>query len=99
MPWAEDAACADHPEIQWVPAEGSNTALRAIEVCAAECPVRRECLAYALRWGRDCIGVWGGARTQDRNRYLPRDSTPLSPEGVEQAVAELEASLETRLRG
>ena len=46
---------------------------RARQVCGS-CPVRAECLQYALETGED-FGVWGGASEQERRlmrrRLLP----------------------------
>ena len=44
--WHADALCREHPEINWFPGKGeANRAARAV---CARCPVREECLAFAL---------------------------------------------------
>lgn len=56
-PWVQDARCAEtDPEI-FFPEKGGSTK-SAKRVCA-ECTVRVECLAYALRTKQD-EGIWGG---------------------------------------
>ncbi|MFH9798048.1 WhiB family transcriptional regulator [Streptomyces virginiae] len=73
--WENSAACREigldtfHPE-------GRGTALAAAEreaktVCRQQCPVREQCLAYALeregnadRYSR--AGIWGGLNPQER---------------------------------
>ena len=57
IPWQERARCREHdPEI-FFPEKGGSSR-EAKRICA-ECPVRIECLNYALR--RDeRYGVWGG---------------------------------------
>lgn len=73
--WEDHAACrqigvdAFHPE-------GRGTALTAAEdkakaVCQEQCPVREQCLAYAIqqegnadRYNR--AGIWGGLNPQER---------------------------------
>lgn len=47
---------------------------RAREICAG-CPVRVQCLEYAVLW--DCVGIWGGMTTKERAKYakeLKRDA-------------------------
>lgn len=63
-PWARDAACAgtDNPE-QWFPNQGGNcTPARTI---CGRCPVRIECLEYALAWNIR-HGIWGGLSPTQR---------------------------------
>lgn len=43
--------------------ERANTAKR---VCA-DCPVRLECLEFAI--DHDCTGIWGGMDVRERGRY------------------------------
>ncbi len=55
--WRASAACAGGPSSKFFPpSEALEDAAR--EVCQA-CPVRRECLAYALAT-RPAFGIWGG---------------------------------------
>lgn len=75
-PWADRAACkndefpdAFHP--------GDNAAINvqmtayALRKCAG-CPVRRECLNFAISAGpSSCLGVWGGT-TQDQRKKMWR---------------------------
>lgn len=39
---------------------------QAKQVCS-RCPVRAECLSYAI--DNDCSGIYGGTTEQERNRY------------------------------
>jgi len=61
--WADDAACIEHPTVNFHPGRGESTA-PARAVCAT-CLVRPECLTYALEEGMD-DGVWGGTTGKDR---------------------------------
>lgn len=63
--WYADAACHDHPTEWWFPEKGVSSE-RAVEVCAG-CPVRDDCLSYALDQGID-QGVWGGTGPKTRAR-------------------------------
>ena len=61
--FVRDAACVEHPEIDWFPAKGATTAA-AKAVCRG-CLVRAECLEYALELDiRD--GIWGGCSPGER---------------------------------
>lgn len=64
--WTRQALCAGHPDRQaWFP-EDSQSARRAKAVCRA-CPVRDECLGFALRTGQQ-EGIWGGTTPYERRR-------------------------------
>lgn len=47
-------------------AEETRKRLQAKLVCQG-CPVRAECLEYAVLW--DCVGIWGGMTTKERIRH------------------------------
>lgn len=67
--WHLDAACRDADPMMWFPAVGESTR-RAKAICG-ECPVRAECLDYALGLsGSDDFGIWGG--TSERQRRALR---------------------------
>ena len=65
MTWREHAACLGADTDLWYPERGERTA-EAKAVCAA-CPVRAECLAFALDNGEK-FGVWGGKSERQRRR-------------------------------
>ena len=85
--WIEHAACAGMDPELWYPPERQQDALtkrriRIAKTACAECPVRFECLVYALRTGQR-YGIWGGLMTKERaasvycqqlRRELERDS-------------------------
>lgn len=70
--WMADAACHEHPEVNWFPERGQS-AEPAKKVCG-DCLVRSECLDYALRQGRvdreALAGVWGGTTGRERRRAV-----------------------------
>lgn len=66
---AQVGATADHD--LWFPPLGYN-GREAKKVCAG-CPVRDECLEYALG-GRETQGVWGGLSSRQR-QTLARERT------------------------
>jgi WhiB family transcriptional regulator, redox-sensing transcriptional regulator len=69
QPWARDAEClSSHPKL-FFPARGEST-VAAKKVCAG-CPVRSECLAYALDEGIK-FGVWGGKSERERRTMRRR---------------------------
>lgn len=73
--WREDAACRgkDVDQRWWFP-EGygrdQRSSARALRVCAT-CPVRTECLEYALALPEK-HGVWGGMTEGERRQELRR---------------------------
>lgn len=67
--WWQDAACIEHSGVvDFFPARGESTA--AAKAICARCPVRDDCLEYALQWDPLC-GVWGGHSERER-RQLKR---------------------------
>ena len=62
-PWTVDAACADaDPDLFF--GEHGRPATEAKQICAG-CPVRAECLDFALE-GRERFGIWGGLTEKQR---------------------------------
>ncbi len=66
-PWMEKAACKGVGPELWFPLGKADTT-EAKAVCA-DCPVREECLEYALRF-RIKVGVWGGLDERERDRLV-----------------------------
>ncbi|MGJ9583291.1 WhiB family transcriptional regulator [Actinotignum sp. GS-2025b] len=63
--WRESALCAQTDPDVFFPEKGGSTA-PATSICH-ECPVREECLEYALQ--HDIRhGIWGGMSDNDRRR-------------------------------
>lgn len=62
--WQEHAACRGKTNEFFL--EGGKSIKDAVAVCAA-CPVREDCLCYALR-NEERFGVWGGLSPQQRQR-------------------------------
>ena len=73
MDWRHHAACRDEDPELFFPIGNTGPALLQIEeaksVCR-RCPVRDECLQFALETGQDA-GVWGGL-SEDERRALKR---------------------------
>jgi WhiB family redox-sensing transcriptional regulator len=77
MPWASKAACRDS-KLNWIvePSQGREnpgTVTRCFDVCA-QCPVRRECLRFALDAEFSVMGIWGGTTMTERRHILPLDN-------------------------
>ncbi len=64
--WKRQALCAGHPDRGAWFADDHASARRAKAVCRA-CPVRSECLAFALATGSH-DGIWGGTTPYERRR-------------------------------
>lgn len=79
MEWQRDAACADPDFIEYIDyffSEDPEEIEDAKEVCS-HCPVRSECLSWALN-NKEIWGVWGG---KDENEI--REALSISEEGQE----------------
>ena len=67
-PWVQEALCAEVGPDAFFPGKGGD-ARPAKRVCFA-CPVREECLEYALDHDID-DGIWGGMSPRERRRERP----------------------------
>lgn len=71
-PWVAFAACRGaEPDLFFGDGNGEATAI-ARRICAG-CPVREECLDWALE-ARASFGVWGGTTEQERRRLARRSA-------------------------
>jgi WhiB family redox-sensing transcriptional regulator len=67
--WREEAACRDEDTDIFFPLTDEDAG-PALEICAS-CPVREECLEFALITRQD-DGVWGGLTETQRRRLRRR---------------------------
>jgi WhiB family redox-sensing transcriptional regulator len=61
--WQDDALCATADPELWFPGNGGPS-VAAKRICR-QCPVRPQCLHYALRHGEE-YGIWGGLSYSQR---------------------------------
>lgn len=67
-PWIQQAACAgDNPD-HWYLAENRGGNFGYARTICAGCPVRRDCLDWAIRAGED-QGLWGGLSPSQRRDH------------------------------
>jgi WhiB family redox-sensing transcriptional regulator len=66
-PWMHHGHCRSLSPSEFFPSDGVGVE-RARRICA-ECPVKAECLEYALTFRID-HGVWGGCSERERRRIL-----------------------------
>lgn len=64
--WVHRAACKDTDTSVFYQPQG-NHADEAKKICA-KCPVRKECLDYAIH-NCERFGIWGGLSTNERKQY------------------------------
>ena len=74
--WMGDAACKHVDPNLFFPERGAS--LRIARAMCAECPVRLQCLEYALDNNETC-GVWGGASERERRTMRRRRRPPVAP--------------------
>lgn len=85
-PWREDAACLSYPEPNLFFATGEAGAedvARAKTICAG-CPVRFDCLLYAVETAQT-YGVWGGTDADERRLIRRRWLAAMRREGFTEA--------------
>jgi len=68
--WWSEAACqhADPDLFFPVSSTGRGGEEARAKVICGRCPVRTECLDYAMEAGAPLQGIWGGTSDQDRSR-------------------------------
>jgi WhiB family redox-sensing transcriptional regulator len=88
--WRDQAACRDVVTADYDPffADTAELQLEAIAICTT-CPVRDDCLTFAVRTGQQ-YGVWGGQPEQTIRRLIALDragrpQTSRTPSGHPQA--------------
>jgi WhiB family redox-sensing transcriptional regulator len=81
--WMRSGVCMETDPEAFFPEKGKPTAT-AKAVCVG-CPVRPECLEYALD-GNERFGVWGGLSERER-RPLLRQRRKVDEGGVDRRVA------------
>jgi WhiB family redox-sensing transcriptional regulator len=69
LQWMQDGHCRYYPPAAFFPNDGVGV-VAAREICN-ECPVKAQCLEYALV-NRIEHGVWGGCSERERRRILKR---------------------------
>ena len=75
VPFLRDAACAGDSSHDWVPDREPNTVPAAILAMCTSCPVRSECLQWAL--DVDAEGIWAATTTKQRRGETPDESAPI----------------------
>jgi len=86
VPWREEAACLSYPEPDMFFATGEAGAeeiARAKSICEG-CPVRFECLLYAVETAQT-YGVWGGTDADERRLIRRRWLAAMRREGFTEA--------------
>jgi WhiB family redox-sensing transcriptional regulator len=73
--WRQDALCAETDPEAFFPEKGGSTR-EAKRVCVG-CPVRMQCLEYALD-NDERFGIWGGLSERERRRLRLARREPLS---------------------
>lgn len=68
--WMKLGNCRNYPPDVFFPSDGVGVD-RARKICNADCPVKEQCLEYALAH-RIEHGVWGGTSERERRRILKR---------------------------
>lgn len=75
--WRTEAACSTVDPEMWFPDHG-GAFKEPLRICREECPVRLECLAFALR-ANEAFGIYGGTTERARRPYLTLVRRGVSP--------------------
>lgn len=67
---SQGAPCAGEPIHVFYPDKGQNVAPEIKKMCRERCPVRAQCLEYALK-ANDREGFWGGFSARQRKDLRP----------------------------
>jgi WhiB family transcriptional regulator, redox-sensing transcriptional regulator len=90
LDWWRDAACQTVDPDLFFPVSslgpGRDEVARAKAVCAS-CPVRRQCLQFALAT-RQAHGVWGGTTEEERRLRVPGQQRKGQPAARRPATGE-----------
>lgn len=63
--WREEAACRGVDPNVFFPDRGDTFGVRAAKAICAGCPVRTDCLDYAITYA-ERTGIWGGKSERER---------------------------------
>lgn len=76
--WCREATARSEKWDSWFPESGEAKLAAAVKwACDTVCPVRAECLAYALTHHPQA-GIWGGTSLPERTRMLRRTARAAS---------------------
>lgn len=70
-PWQKGAACRSYPAEMFFPATDAPGAAKPAKLICSACPVREDCLSFALETAQS-EGVWGGMDAGERRRLRRR---------------------------
>ena len=84
LSWQDQAVCAQTDPEAFFPEKGGSTR-EAKRVCRS-CPVRAECLEYALA-NDERFGIWGGLSERERRRLKARSAPAVCPAGLHEMTA------------
>jgi WhiB family redox-sensing transcriptional regulator len=84
LPWLPHAECRNHPHVDFFPMSHGG-AMKAKAVCRV-CPVRVECLTWALE--HEFYGVWGGTSEKQRRTLRREKRVSGNPALVERFLRE-----------
>jgi WhiB family redox-sensing transcriptional regulator len=68
--WMAEGNCRNYPPAVFFPSDGVGVD-RARKICNQDCPVKDQCLEYAID-NRIEHGVWGGCSERERRRIIKR---------------------------
>jgi WhiB family redox-sensing transcriptional regulator len=89
--WRDWASCLETDPELWHPEKGRCDQVTAAKAICAGCPVRTECLEYALDQ-HEMHGIYGGLTAHERRRLRPTRPTPVDIQARRDAVSRILAT-------
>jgi hypothetical protein len=68
--WQTHANCHGRPDVEFFPPPNAGISAEVRRVCGS-CPVRRDCLNFALKYG-EWHGIWGGLTEKERRELAKK---------------------------
>ena len=65
--WREGSVCADRTDVDFFPSPDDIGAIASARAVCGSCPVRDDCLAFALETNQS-DGIWGGYTPAERSK-------------------------------
>lgn len=72
-PWMQEAACKEHPTSWWFPENSHDPKTKQARSICKTCPVRIDCLDFAL--ARNDEGIWAGYTMRQRRKLRRAQGT------------------------
>jgi WhiB family redox-sensing transcriptional regulator len=88
--WFKKGNCYGKDTSMFYPETGDISGAKKAKILCTGCPVRAECLAYALN-NNELFGVWGGMTVRKRKKLRSRISIPCDADDCRKLISSNES--------